>query len=250
MGAHRGKALRWLCAVLCVVLASISVPSVKAQQTIDDTAGRDYFERGRAAFDEADYERALVYFRHAYRLSNRSELQYNIGVAADRLQRDEEALEAFEKYLDETENPAREAEVKRRVAALRQSIAERAATERALEEATVRVEVVEPVDDASDRAKLPMATIVGASALGAVGVAGVAAMSVALARDGSCAQERGGMCVAQHSATPWTWVYGGLGVAALAGSATWFVVSAKRTKNKRETAWSLTPTGVVVSGSF
>ena len=91
-----------------------------------------------SAFEQADYESALVYFRHAYRLSHRGELQYNIGVAADRLQREEEALEAFEHYLEENEDPAREAEVQERIIALRQSIAERDATERALEEATIR----------------------------------------------------------------------------------------------------------------
>jgi len=66
-----------------------------AQQEHDDTAARQYFERGREAFEQADYESSLVYFRHAYRLSGRGELQYNIGVAADRLQREEEALEAL-----------------------------------------------------------------------------------------------------------------------------------------------------------
>ena len=51
-------------------------------------------------------------------------------------------------------------------------------------------------------------------------------------------------------ATAWTWVYGGLGVAALVGSATWFGVSARRQKQKRETRVSIGPTGVMVSGKF
>ena len=110
----------------------------RAEDTPNDAAGREYFERGRAAFEEADYETALVYFRHAYRLSRRGELQYNIGVACDRLQREEEALEAFEHYLEETVDPTREAEVRERIDALRQSIAERRATELALEEASTR----------------------------------------------------------------------------------------------------------------
>ena len=106
-----------------------------AQETTDDNGGREYFERGRFAFEEADYETALAYFRHAYELSRRAELQYNIGVAADRLQREEEALEAFERYLAETEKPTRAAEVRQRIDALERSIAEREVTELALEEA-------------------------------------------------------------------------------------------------------------------
>lgn len=119
-----------------------------AQPIADDVAAREYFNAGRAAFDQADYESALTYFRHAYRTSGREALLYNIGIAADRLQRDKEALEAFEQYLDKTENPPREAEVRTRIEALEKSIAEKEATERALMEAKLRYEQVardEPV---------------------------------------------------------------------------------------------------------
>jgi tetratricopeptide (TPR) repeat protein len=106
MGETWGIALRAVCSAL-LLLGLICAAPTAAQQTADDAAAREYFERGRSAFEEADYEGALVYFRHAYRLSHREELQYNIGVAADRLQREEEALEAFEHYLDESEDAAR-----------------------------------------------------------------------------------------------------------------------------------------------
>ena len=244
-----GIAHRWVCFAVLLVGVVGAVPAV-AQQTPDDAAAREHFERGRVAFERADYEGALVYFRHAYRLSQRGELQYNIGVAADRLQREEEALEAFEHYLEESENAAREAEVQERIVALRQSIAERDATERALEQATIRYQTPAHDPGASDGARVPISAIIGASALAGVGVAGVAAMSVGLARNGSCSSEVAGRCVTESSATAWTWVYGGIGVAALVGSATWFALSAKRSKEKRQTQISLSPTGVMVSGTF
>jgi len=242
-----GIAVRWLCAALLLLSVTGTVP-VAAQETADDAAAREYFERGRSAFEQADYEGALVYFRHAYRLSGRGELQYNIGVAADRLQREDEALEAFEHYLEETGQPEREAEVRERIDALRNSIAEREATERALEEATIRVQ--SPVQGAAvrDGARIPTSALVGASAVAAAGVAGVVAMGVGLAKNGSCTEEAAGSCVAERSATAWTWVYGGLGIAALAGSATWFAVSTKR--KKEGTTFSLSPTGLKVSGTF
>lgn len=237
-----------------VLVVSMSGASSSAQERTqegqNDVTARDYFEKGRNAFERADYEGALVYFRHAYRLSQRSELQYNIGVAADRLQREDEALKAFEQYLEATEQPEREAEVRERIDALHASIEEREATERALVDATVRYTASDPTAQPSDGAKLPTSTIAGGSALAAIGAAGVVAMAVGLARDGSCEEELGGTCVTQKSATGWTWVYGGLGIAALAGSATWFAVSYKRTKGDRETTWTITPTGVVVSGKF
>jgi tetratricopeptide (TPR) repeat protein len=244
-----GIALRAVCSAL-LLLGLVCAAPAAAQRTPDDAAAREYFERGRSAFEEADYEGALVYFRHAYRLSHREELQYNIGVAADRLQREEEALEAFEHYLEESEDAAREAEVQERITALRQSIAEREATERALEEATIRYQTPTRNGTTNDGARIRTSAIVGSSVLAAVGVAGVAAMSVGLARNGSCSREVGGTCLTESSATAWTWVYGGIGIAALAGSATWLSLSARRNKDKRQTQISVSPTGLMVSGTF
>jgi tetratricopeptide (TPR) repeat protein len=243
MARCAGWAAVWLLALL------LALPAL-AQETHDDAAGREYFERGRSAFEEADYESSLVYFRHAYGLSGRSQLQYNIGVAADRLQREDEALEAFEQYLRDTENPVREAEVRERINALRQSIAEREATERALEEAAIRYRAPGRLEDASDRKRVGRPALVGGTALAAVGVAGIAAMAVGVARDGGCSDQVAGRCVTQSAATSWTWVYGGLGIAALAGSASWISVSAKRRKTKHETEVSISPTGFMVSGKF
>ncbi|MGB5811512.1 MAG: tetratricopeptide repeat protein [Polyangiales bacterium] len=248
--------MRWgtigiaLCAMLMATSFSVgNPPSAHAQAADRDAEAREYFERGRVAFEGADYERALVYFRHAYRLSSRAELQYNIGVAADRLQREDEALEAFESYLANTTSPARAAEVNERIEALRESIEERDATERALVDATVESRAI--TTPSSDRTGLPVSTIVGGAALGAVGVAGVSAMVVGLVKNGSCADEVSGACVTERSRTPWTYVYGALGVAALAGSATWFGVSHRRTKNaERDLVWTFTPAGVLVSGKF
>ncbi len=247
MGRSSGNALRWVYVFALTLALGIAAPAL-GQETPDDAAGREYFERGRTAFENADYESALVYFRHAYRLSRRGELQYNIGVAADRLQREEEALEAFQHYLEESREPTREEEVRERIAALQQSIAERKATELALEEATIRYQVAQ--EQSADTSRLRRSTLIGASTLAAVGVAGVAAMGVGLAKNGSCTREVAGNCVTEHSATSWTYVYGGLGAAALAASATWFAIGARRAKRARETQFSLTPLGLRVSGKF
>ncbi|MEM7434625.1 MAG: hypothetical protein AAF436_05690 [Myxococcota bacterium] len=237
-------------AVMTVVLGA-GPGETRAQNGGDDAAAREFFERGRVAFEGADYERALVYFRHAYRLSERPELQYNIGVAADRLQREDEALEAFESYLANTKSPTRAAEVEERIAALRASIEETDATERALVDATIESRADDPPLSRGDRTHLPASAIAGGSTLAAVGLAGVAAMAVGLARDGSCSETSGVECTTERSATAWTAAYGALGFAALAGSATWFAISAKRAKERhRDLTWGLSPTGLMVSGKF
>ena len=100
MREARGIALRWIGSAVMVFSAWCSAVPASAQTTTDDAAARKHFEQGRAAFEETDWEQALLHFRDAYRLSHRPQLQYNIGVTADRLQRDEEALQAFESYLE------------------------------------------------------------------------------------------------------------------------------------------------------
>jgi tetratricopeptide (TPR) repeat protein len=248
MARGLGIARTALCILALLLGTGVPAPS-DAQGSPDDAAAREYFERGRAAFEQADYESALVYFRHAYRLSKRGELQYNIGVTADRLQRETEALEAFEHYLEETESPTREPEVRERIEALRRSIAERDAAQRTLERASVP-SPLSAGGAAVDGARMDKSAIVGSSVLASAGVAGVTAMAVGLARDGSCSETIGDRCVTERSTTAWTWVYGGVGLAALAGSATWLGVGAKRHRHARRTEVRVSPTGVSVRGTF
>ncbi|MCX7807199.1 MAG: tetratricopeptide repeat protein, partial [Deltaproteobacteria bacterium] len=66
-----------------------------------DQEARALFQAGQVAFEDGRFEDALQYFRRSYELSGRPALLYNIGLAADRLRRDEEALSAFERYLAE-----------------------------------------------------------------------------------------------------------------------------------------------------
>jgi len=132
--------------------------TASAEPSADDAAAREYFEAGRVAFDQADYESALTYFRHAYRTSDRGELLYNIAVAADRLQRNQEALEAFEQYLERTKRPVRESEVRTRIEALRKSIAEKEATEQALIEAKLRYDQIAPRRRGATRDPAPVPT--------------------------------------------------------------------------------------------
>lgn len=260
MACRRAGCVALLGVLICVSPASaqesteqaVTKPQVESEATraANDSAAREYFEAGRAAFEQADYEGALLYFRHAYEMSGRAALQYNIGVAADRLQHEQEALDAFEFYLAETKQPTREAEVRGRIEALEQSLAEKEAAARALQEVSIRYEAIAKKERASDGARVPKSAIIGGSVLAAAGVAGVAAMSAGLAKSGTCTNEVAGQCVAENQATTWTYVYGGIGVAALAGSAVWFGVAAKRNKDARRTQVSISPTGVLVSGTF
>lgn len=88
-----------------------------------DQEARDVFGRGRDAYARGDYASALEDFQRSYELSQRPELLFNIGQAADRLRRDREAVEAFEGYLQAIPETDRRVEVEARLAILREQIA-------------------------------------------------------------------------------------------------------------------------------
>ena len=222
-------------------------------QPVDgDSTAREHFVLGRAAYRGADYAQALRHFKRAYELSGRPQLKYNIGISADRLGKNDEALEAFESYLAENEDPPRAQEVRERIAFLRLAVEEEKEKEQLMAEAAAReAAVTATLDETPSDRKMQKSAIVGGSVLAAVGVAGVSAMALGLSQRGSCLErDNSGVCVNERTASTWTYVYGAVGVAALAGSAAWFAVGRKRAQRERATAWMLTPTGVTVSGSF
>ncbi len=87
-----------------------------------DQEARASFEAGKAAFDNGDYAAALVQFEHAYELSHRSLLLYNLGLTHDRLQHEERALESYEAYLAANPGDERAADARARVKVLHESM--------------------------------------------------------------------------------------------------------------------------------
>lgn len=238
------------------VLASTGLAHAQTQvdpinrSEADDASAREHFLLGRAAYRGADYEAALAHFRRAYELSGRSQLLYNVGISADRLGRNEEALQVFERYLEETEAPSREQEVRERIAFLRLAVAESKQRDRLVAEAAAQHSPATPAEEPPGR-KLPQSAIIGGSLLGAAGVAGVSVMAVGISQNGVCVEtDASGECASQRSTSSWTAVYGSIGIAALAGSALWFGISSRRAKREQAVTWNLSPSGIVVSGSF
>jgi hypothetical protein len=84
-----------------------------------DARARELFVLGRDAYLQQQFEDALRYFNAAYQLSGRYELQYNIGQSADKLHRNQEALQAFERFLQSAPPSVVRTETEARVASLR-----------------------------------------------------------------------------------------------------------------------------------
>jgi tetratricopeptide (TPR) repeat protein len=221
--------------------ASVAPPEAAQARGAEEEA-RTSFEEARAAFDEGRNDDALRGFRRAYELSRRSLLLYNIGASAERLARDEEALEAYRAFVEaEPEHPSRP-EAERRIVVL---------------EARIRARpTVAPEPDASAEPDAPPAQTTSGGwlfswmALGATALAGGAAgLSWALANDAYAALE--GSCYARgcsddeiaasdvqariDATTAMLVVTGVLGAATIA----LFVIEAPRTSSAGETSAGL-----------
>lgn len=96
-------------------------PRTAAAQS--DEAARAAFDAGRHAYADADYPLALAEFNRSYELSQKPELLYNIGMTLERLRRDREAIDAFERYLSEVPQADNRQVVSRRLQALQASVA-------------------------------------------------------------------------------------------------------------------------------
>jgi tetratricopeptide (TPR) repeat protein len=110
------------------VLLTCLLPVSAAAQTMDvddfaDEEARGLHLAGTAAFEGGRFEEALAHYERAYELSGRPELLFNVGVAAERLRRDERALEAFEAYLEALPDAPNRPSVESRMEVLRSAIA-------------------------------------------------------------------------------------------------------------------------------
>ena len=119
--------LPWLCALWLIPAALPLLPCVPAgpvrAQPDSDQLARTRFEQGREAYKDGRYRDAWAYFHEAYQLSGRPELLFNIGQTADRLGQEEDALRAFNMYLEQLPNAENRRDVENRVRALRERVA-------------------------------------------------------------------------------------------------------------------------------
>jgi tetratricopeptide (TPR) repeat protein len=98
---------------------SLACASVLAEDKSEtESLARTLFVGAREAYERGDYASAYADFQLSYDLSQRPELLYNVGLAAQKLGRGDEALAAFEGYLAWGKGERAE-EVRGRVAALR-----------------------------------------------------------------------------------------------------------------------------------
>lgn len=221
-----------------LALAWSSTASAQAGPSADNEARLEY-ERGRVEFDAGHFEEAARLLRHAYVLSPRFGLLYNIGQAELRAGNDALALEAFEGFLRQApaEEPTR-SEVEERVRVLRGlALATPPSAEAPREEVAPWV-----------LAGVGGAVLIAGGVL--LGVAGLEAGRVTNApRDTRWASIEG----AQRNAT----TFSGVGIAmmsvgavATAVGVVWGAITLQG-PSEQPSAWlRIVPSGVLIEGSF
>ena len=158
------------------------VSEVEAQDEGDERAVL-HFRAGTSYYEEENFEQALEEFQAAYRLSERPEMLYNIGVTLERLGRWEEAAEAHAEFLEAVPDGPNSAEARVRLERSRER-AEREAPDEEEEgaEASPPAEVetpAEPVVEAEGSSNVIPWTVLGVS-----GALAVVALGTGLAAHG------------------------------------------------------------------
>jgi tetratricopeptide (TPR) repeat protein len=203
---HASMMNGWLVTVLLTTMALGSTPATAQRGTkstkpakptqVDqarDEEARTRFTSANMAFADGRFEDALYDFKRAYELSGRPQLLFNIGSTAERMRRDEEALEAYEAYLELVPEAGNRRFVESRIELLRETIADaerRAAEEAAKAQQVVTVAAAEPeATQPKDEGKRGVAsrwwfwTIVGAVVVGGVATGVVLAKSPSSSSD-------------------------------------------------------------------
>jgi len=226
--------------------SSVVLAQIDAEESYDDEA-RGLFLAGRAAFDAGRFEEALTHFERAYDLSQRPGLLFNIGHTAERLRRDDRAIEAFTAYLEAVPNADNRTAIEARLRLLeeaRETHAEPDAEAEA-EAETGPAEPSEP-DSGSSAARWALGVSGGAVAVGGV-VALVLAASAASTVDDA------------QDGTPWTELEGDYdrarrarraGAILLGVGATLAVVGVVLPRGEREVEVGFGLGGASVRGTF
>jgi len=152
-----GGEMRFLLIVLTTVACFTTTTFVQAQGSTSREAriaeAKAAFSAGTRAYSNGDFETALQSFRRAYELTGSPDLLYNIATVSDRMRLDEEALEAYEGYLEARPESVDREHVASRIEVLREAITARKQAEldaeiearKAALEAAARVKAERPL---------------------------------------------------------------------------------------------------------
>ena len=233
--------------VLLLALAAFPLSAAAQADTADSEARLEY-ELGRVAFEEGHFDEAARLLRHAYVLSPRFGLLYNIGQAELRAGHEALALEAFEGFLRQApaDEPTR-SEVEERVRVLHGLGIEAPAPEPEVEATPLA-----PISHAPEVAPWIVAGIGGAVLIAGGVMLGVALLEAGRVTDAPPESHWASLQGAQSNAT----LFSGLGIAMLSVGAAattlglvWGIV-ANESRGEPSARLHIRPNGLLLEGTF
>ena len=184
---------------------AVGATSIGAEARADDSPdaqARELYQRGSSAFDAGRFADALEHFEHAYELSPRPALLYNIGTSADRLRRNQRALEAFEAYLAAVPDAEQRDHVQARLVVLREAIAHEAEIEEVLRQEARSADADNNQADRAEAARTRRKRRILGGAIGGAAVVGIAILIGVLAGGRPAPFEQGDHGVVFTLSTP------------------------------------------------
>jgi tetratricopeptide (TPR) repeat protein len=124
--------MRWW---LVALVLAIACADASAQPVAGDRArAASHFKQGQIFYKQGAWDRALAEYQAAFDLSHEPLLIFNVGLCHDRANRPEQALEAFQRYLELEPNGKAADEARDDVARL-VAVVDKIRTDRAVDEA-------------------------------------------------------------------------------------------------------------------
>ena len=114
--------------LLCAALSAGSA-TAWGQTAEEKTKAKQHYVAGKTAFDSGDYATALTEYNQAYTLLPLPGLLFNIGQCYRNLERAQEAINAFNLYLEKSPKAANRTGVEKLIAELEQVLKEAAPPE-------------------------------------------------------------------------------------------------------------------------
>ncbi len=113
--------MRLFILILLIVIGELLSSTSVLAQPASNAQARRLYQSGQRAYEAERFAEALEYFEQSYTRSQRTELLYNIGRAAEEAGNRTRAIQAYEQYLatPSTDEAARHAETQSRVLVLR-----------------------------------------------------------------------------------------------------------------------------------
>jgi hypothetical protein len=213
----------------------LGAPAARAQEDIDLEVAKKHFAAASELYARNKYEAALAEFKRAALAKPLPDIDYNIALCLDRLERFEEAIEAYRRYLASKPPTAererlegRIAELKRRMAVLSGPAPKVEAPAPKVDSPVANPPPAPPPVEPAPRRRLTLALGIGAAALL---VGGAVAEGVAVARfsDAQACKPTCDHAVVVEITTPETvaWVMIGAGVAAAVATVIAWVVEGR-----------------------